>query len=113
MPAAGTFPGWLERARDVTVMDPCCGSGHFLVAAAGMLRAMRMEEEGLSAAEAAEAVLRDNIFGLEIDPRCTQIAAFALAFDAWKHGLSPLAHRNGREDGGERLLPNIACSVCR
>src|SRR5258708_4399965 len=30
-PAAGTFPGWPERAAEVTVMDPCCGSGHFLV----------------------------------------------------------------------------------
>ena len=27
---------------------------------------------------------RDNLFGLELDPRCTQIAAFALAFAAWK-----------------------------
>jgi hypothetical protein len=54
------------------VMDPCCGSGHFLVAAFEMLRRMRMEEEGLGEAEAAEAVLRDNLFGLEIDPRCIQ-----------------------------------------
>ncbi len=42
-----------------------------------------MEEEGLGAAEAGDAVLRDNLFGLEIDPRCTQIAAFALA---WRPG---------------------------
>ena len=80
-------------------MDPCCGSGHFLVAAFEMLRDMRMEEEGLSETQAADAVLRDNIFGLEIDSRCTQIAAFALAFAAWKVG-------------GYRQLPvpNIACS---
>lgn len=101
-PAAGTFPGWPEHAKDVTVMDPCCGSGHFLVAAAGMLRAMRMEEEGLTEAEAAEAVLRENIFGLEIDPRCTQIAAFALVFDGWKNGLPVRS--------GAPLVPNIACS---
>jgi hypothetical protein len=99
-PAAGTFEGWPERARDVTVMDPCCGSGHFLVAAADMLRKIRMEEEGLSAAEAAEAVLRENLFGLELDPRCTQLAMFALVFDAWKAGLSPKA----------TVIPNIACS---
>ncbi|MCC6959791.1 MAG: N-6 DNA methylase [Dehalococcoidia bacterium] len=98
-PAAGTFPGWPEQAKDVTVMDPCCGSGHFLVAAADMLRKMRMEEEGLAAADTAVAVLRDNLFGLELDPRCTQIAAFALAFDAWKAA------------GWRDLpLPNIACS---
>ena len=46
-PAAGTFEGWPDRAAEVTVMDPCCGSGHFLVVAADMLRQMRMEEEGL------------------------------------------------------------------
>src|SRR6266567_8925731 len=62
-PAAGTFPGWPEKAAQVTVMDPCCGSGHFLVAAFEMLKQMRMEEEGLSERQAADAVLRDNIFG--------------------------------------------------
>jgi hypothetical protein len=98
-PAAGAFAGWPDRAAEITVMDPCCGSGHFLVAAADMLRGMRMEEEALSATDAAAAVLRDNLFGLELDPRCTQLAAFALAFDAWKAGgYVPLA------------APNIACS---
>ena len=103
-PAAGAFPGWPATAREVTVMDPCCGSGHFLVAAARMLRAMRMEEEGLTAAEAAVAVLRENLFGLELDPRCTQIAAFALVFDAWKAGLRPPAA------GGTSVVPHVACS---
>jgi len=98
-PAAGDFPGWPGRAAQITVMDPCCGSGHFLVAAFEMLRRMRMEEEGLGAAAAADAVLRENLFGLELDPRCTQIAAFALALAAWKaEGYRPLP------------LPNVACS---
>ena len=98
-PAAGTYPGWPERAAKVTMMDPCCGSGHFLVAAFEMLKQMRIEEEDLSEKQAADAVLRDNLFALEIDPRCTQIAAFALAITAWKSG------------GYHQLpLPNIACS---
>lgn len=98
-PAAGTFPGWPKRVAEVTVMDPCCGSGHFLVAAFEMLYQMRLEEEGLGEAQAADAVLRDNLFGLELDARCTQIAAFALALSAWKKG----GYR-------ELPLPNIACS---
>jgi hypothetical protein len=98
-PAAGSFPGWPERVAEITLMDPCCGSGHFLVAAFEILRHMRMEEEGLAEAEAADAVLRDNLFGLEIDPRCTQIAAFALALTAWRIG----SYR-------ELPVPNIACS---
>lgn len=50
-----------------------------------------MAEEALSQAAAIDAVLKDNLFGLEIDPRCTQIAAFNLAFAAWrKVGYRPL-----------------------
>jgi len=85
-PAAGTFDEWPATAADVTVMDPCCGSGHFLVAMFGMLWRMRAEEEGLSTADAQDAVLRDNLHGLELDPRCTQIATFNVALEAWKQG---------------------------
>jgi len=99
-PAAGSFEGWPERVAEVTVMDPCCGSGHFLVEAFSMLWQMRAEEEGLRAVEAQDAVLRENLFGLELDARCVQIAMFAVALQAWKSG------------GGWRQLPvpNIACS---
>jgi len=83
-PAVGTFGDWPSTVAEVTVMDPCCGSGHFLIAAFGMLWRMRAEEENLSVADAQDAVLRDNIFGLELDPRCTQIAAFNLILEARK-----------------------------
>lgn len=85
-PAAGSFSEWPEYAADVTVMDPCCGSGHFLVAMFGMLWRMRAEEEGITPAKAQDAVLRDNLHGLELDPRCTQIATFNVALEAWKQG---------------------------
>ena len=105
MPAAGTFDGWPATAAEVTVMDPSAGSGHFLTAAAELLARMREEEEGLSPSEAAEAVLRDNVFGLELDERCTQIMAFALALWAWKRGgyrKLPVPHVawSGRPAGG-------------
>jgi hypothetical protein len=101
-PAAGTFDGWPKTARDIKFLDPCCGSGHFLVAALHHLVPIRMAEESLSAAQAVDAVLRDNLHGLEIDERCCQIAAFALAFAAWTYP----------EAGGYRPLPNlrIACT---
>lgn len=98
-PAAGTFPGWPQTVAEVTMMDPCGGSGHFIVAGFEIFYQMRMEEEGLSAAEAGDAVIRDNLFMLELDPRCTQIAAFALALTAWKTG----GYR-------EVPIPNIGCS---
>jgi hypothetical protein len=101
-PAAGTFKEWPKRAAGLKILDPCCGSGHFLVAALYHLVPIRMAEEGLTAREACDAVLRDNLHGLEIDERCTQIAAFALALAAWTY---PGA-------GGYRSLPQmrIACS---
>jgi hypothetical protein len=85
-PAAGTFDGWPRVAKEVTFLDPCMGSGHFPVFALPILARLRMEEEALTAAEALSAVLRDNIHGLELDPRCTQIGAFNIALSAWKLG---------------------------
>ena len=98
-PVAGVFEGWPKTAKEITVLDPCVGSGHFLVFALPILVAFRMAEDGLSQSTAVDAVLKDNLFGLEIDPRCTQIAAFNLAFAAWRKV-------------GHRRLPqlNLACS---
>jgi len=101
-PAAGTFDGWPEQLSELKTFDPCCGSGHFLVAAFLMLVPMRMELEGLSAREAVDRVLAENIYGLEIDRRCVELAAFALALTAWRYS----------DAGGYRPLPelNVACS---
>ena len=105
-PAAGTFEGWPKTLAEFTMLDPCCGSGHFLVAAFNLLVPLRMHDEGLSAEQACDAVLRDNLFGLELDPRCTQIAAFALALAAWKY-----PGPDGQPLGYRPLPPlNIACS---
>jgi hypothetical protein len=99
-PMGGTYDGWPRTAAELKVLDPSCGSGHFLVAAFELLVRMRMHEEGLSIDAAVEAVLRDNLFGLEIDPRCTQIAAFNVAMAVWKlTGPKPLPP-----------MRNIACS---
>jgi len=99
-PAAGTFDGWPRDAKDLKILDPCCGSGHFLVELLHHLVPIRMAEEDLDLSDAIDAVLRDNLHGLEIDERCTQIAAFALAFEAWKMLGKPAA----------LPLLNIACS---
>ncbi|MBY5538429.1 SAM-dependent DNA methyltransferase [Rhizobium leguminosarum] len=85
-PAAGTFPGWPTEAKAITMLDPCCGSGHFLTEALTILVALRQVEEGLSPTNAVAAVLLDNLHGLEIDGRCVQIAAFAVALTAWRIG---------------------------
>jgi hypothetical protein len=83
-PAAGSFDGWPNSAAALRVLDPCMGSGHFVVAMFERLVALRLADEKLDEAEAVAAVIRDNLFGLEIDPRCTQIGAFNLALAAWR-----------------------------
>jgi hypothetical protein len=98
-PAAGTFDGWPRSAHLIRLLDPCMGSGHFLVFALPVLVRLRMEEEGLDPRAAVVAVVRDNLHGLELDERCTQIAAFNVALTAWKlAGYQPLPP------------PNLACS---
>ena len=101
-PAAGAFDGWPDNLSQFRLLDPCCGSGHFLVAAFLMLVPMRMALEGLNPAEAVDAVLRQNIHGLELDQRCVAIAAFALALEAWR---CPDA-------GGFRTLPKLNLAWC-
>ena len=94
-PAAGTFDDWPKAVKDITMLDPCMGSGHFLVFVLPILLALRTAEEGLTLGAAVEAVLRDNMFGLEIDQRCTQIAAFNLAFATWRMvGYRPMPRLN-------------------
>ena len=83
-PAAGTFDGWPTSAKELTCLDPCMGSGHFVVAMFERVLALRVSEERLDETTAVAAVIRDNMFGLELDPRCTQIAAFNLALAAWR-----------------------------
>ena len=108
-PAPGSFDAWPEHLGDLKILDPCCGSGHFLVAAFSMLVPMRIALEGLNATKAVDAVLRDNLHGLELDPRCVEIAAFALALATWTYpgaeGYRPLPELNLACSG---LAPNAA-----
>ncbi|MFT5758586.1 MAG: hypothetical protein ACI9LM_003332 [Alteromonadaceae bacterium] len=100
--AAGDFDKWPEHLSELKTLDPCCGSGHFLVAKFLMLVPMRMQLEALTAKQAVDKVIAENIHGLELDQRCVELAAFALALEAWRY---PGA-------GGYRQLPELqlACS---
>ncbi len=104
-PAAGTFPAWPDTLAQFKLLDPCAGSGHFLVSAFHYLVPMRRATEKLSVRDTIDKVLADNLHGLELDARCVEIAAFALALAAWRF---PDEHGNPI---GYRPLPrlNIAC----
>jgi len=93
------FSAFPKTTKDLKILDPACGSGHFLVAAFHMLLAMRLEE-GQEKTAAIKEIVRDNLHGLELDPRCIQIAGFAIAMEAWKSGFPTDQYLP---------LPNLAC----
>jgi hypothetical protein len=69
--------------RDLKILDPACGSGHFLVIAVGLLFALYQEEarhrqEVWTDEFIIKSILENNLYGLDIDPRAVQIAAAAL-----------------------------------
>lgn len=100
-PAAGTFSSWAQDVKDLKILDPCCGSGHFLVSAFRMLVPIYAHLTHSEVSSASVRVLQDCLYGLELDKRCVEIAVFALALAAW---IYPGA-------GAYRPLPqmNIAC----
>lgn len=67
--------------EDIKVCDPACGSGHMLTYAFDLLYAM-YEEEGYDPAEIPEKILTHNLFGIELDERAGELAAFALTMKA-------------------------------
>jgi hypothetical protein len=83
-PAAGKFEGWPDKTAKVTSLDPCMGSGHFVASLFPVFASLRMYEEGLTKEEATDKVITENLYGLELDARCTQLAAFNLALTVWK-----------------------------
>jgi hypothetical protein len=73
--------------RELKLLDPACGSGHFLVIAVGLLFALYQEEgrhlgEDRSNRQIVESILEHNLYGIDIDPRAVQIAAAALDLKA-------------------------------
>ena len=63
------------------IIDPCMGSGHILVYAFDVLIQM-YEKEGYSQRDAAQCILQNNLFGLDIDKRAAQLAYFAVMMKA-------------------------------
>ena len=67
--------------EELTVIDPACGSGHMLTYAFDLLYAI-YEEQGYAPSDIPGLILTHNIYGTEIDPRASALAAFALTMKA-------------------------------
>lgn len=89
----------LKRAdkplESIRVMDPCVGTGHFLLYAFDLLLKAYLGR-GESMKNAAEKILKHNLYGLDIDPRVVRLARFSLLLKARECGADP-----------ERLSPSV------
>lgn len=81
----------------IKVLDPACGSGHILVEAYNVLKAI-YEERGYRTRDIPQLILENNLFGLDIDDRAAQLAGFALLMKA-------------REDDRRILTRNVRLNV--
>ena len=67
--------------ESITVLDPACGSGHILVVAYDVLKAIYLER-GYRLRDIPRLILEKNLYGLDIDDRAAQLAGFALLMKA-------------------------------
>lgn len=77
---AAITPACIEP-ESIKVIDPACGSGHILVEAYDLLKAI-YEERGYRSRDIPKLILENNLFGLDIDDRAAQLAGFALMMKA-------------------------------
>ena len=69
------------KPQDIKVIDPCMGSGHILVYAFDVLVQI-YRKYGVSERDAAQSILQNNLYGLDIDDRAAQLAYFAVMMKA-------------------------------
>lgn len=83
--------------EEIKCIDPCCGSGHILVYLFDVLMQI-YESYGYTAREAVESIIKNNLYGLDIDDRAVQLAYFAVMMKARQYD---------RRFFGKRLEPHI------
>ncbi|RXJ95786.1 restriction endonuclease [Arcobacter sp. AHV-9/2010] len=71
----------ISTPQELSLIDPCCGSGHVLTYAFDLLTLI-YEEEGYSKSEIPTLILENNLFGCDIDKRAATLANFALTMKA-------------------------------
>ncbi|MCQ4334815.1 BREX-1 system adenine-specific DNA-methyltransferase PglX, partial [Natronomonas sp. F2-12] len=71
-----------KAVEDITVLDPACGSGHMLFYAFDVLYQMYLEEGEVPEKYIPREILRNNLFGIDIDSGAAQIAALSLYLKA-------------------------------
>ena len=70
-----------KNVKEITFIDPCCGSGHILVYAFEIFYKM-YQESGYLPSEIPALILKNNLFGIDVDKRAAQLTSFALTMKA-------------------------------
>ena len=71
-----------KSCEDITVLDPACGSGHMLFYSFDVLYQMYLEEGEIPEKYIPREILRNNLYGVDIDSGAAQIAALSLYLKA-------------------------------
>jgi hypothetical protein len=87
----------ISRPEEIKICDPACGSAHMLTYGFDLLYVI-YEEEGYEPAEIPEKILTHNLYGIELDERAGELAAFALTMKA---------RARQRRFFNKRVKPNI------
>ena len=80
------------KPEDIKLIDPCMGSGHILVYAFDVFMQI-YENAGWSQRDAAQSIIQNNIYGLDIDDRATQLSYFAVLMKARQYDRRILTRR--------------------
>lgn len=96
------------QPEDLTLLDPCSGSGHILVYAFDVLMDI-YQSQGYTDREAAQSILAHNLYGLDIDDRAYQLTYFALMMKARQYdrriltrGIRPQVYAVEESNGMEK-----------
>jgi hypothetical protein len=71
-----------KPVKEITILDPACGSGHMLFYAFDVLYQMYLEESEIPEKYIPREILRNNLYGVDIDSGAAQIAALSLYLKA-------------------------------
>ena len=84
----------IDDISQLTLIDPACGSGHILVTGFEWLYKM-YREQGFGSKQAVESILKNNLYGLDLDDRAMQLSRFAILLKAAQQ-LENAAHGEGK-----------------
>lgn len=95
--------------EDIKCIDPCMGSGHILCYLFDVLMQI-YESQGYSRRDAAQSIVRHNLYGLDIDKRATQLAYFSVMMKArqydrrfFSRSLQPMVYCTAWDEDGENF----------